>query len=74
MSYTGSLFVDSRPRGATVFVDGTSIGQTPVTVPNVAIGAHVVRIEMTGKKPWTSSTRVAAGETARVTGSLEDRP
>jgi hypothetical protein len=74
VSFTGSLYVDSRPRGATVFVDGRSIGQTPVMVPNVAIGAHVVRIEMTGKKPWTSSTRVASGETARVTGSLEDRP
>jgi hypothetical protein len=72
-SYTGSLFVDSRPRGATVIVDGRSIGQTPVMLPNLAVGAHVVRIEMSGKKPWTSSTRVASGEIARVTGSLEDR-
>ena len=74
VSYTGSLYVDSRPRGATVLVDGRSIGQTPVMLPNVSVGAHVVRIEMTGKKPWTSSTRVASGEIARVTGSLEDRP
>jgi hypothetical protein len=74
VSFTGSLYVDSRPRGATVFVDGRSIGQTPVMLPNVPAGAHVVRIELTGKKPWTSSTRVASGETARVTGSLEDRP
>jgi hypothetical protein len=72
-SYTGSLFVDSRPRGAMVIVDGRSIGQTPVMLPNVAVGAHVVRIEMSGKKPWTSSTRVASGEIARVTGSLEDK-
>jgi hypothetical protein len=43
-------------------------------VPNISAGAHVVRIELTGKKPWTSSTRVASGEMARVTGSLEDRP
>jgi hypothetical protein len=32
-----------------------------------------VRLEMAGKKTWTSSTRVVAGQTARVTGSLEDR-
>jgi hypothetical protein len=32
-----------------------------------------VRLELEGKRTWTSSTRVVAGETARVTGSLEDR-
>jgi hypothetical protein len=69
---TGSLYVDSRPRGATVVLDGRSIGQTPLSVPEVPIGAHVVRLEMAGKRVWTSSTRVVAGEIARVTGSLED--
>ena len=72
-SLTGSLYVDSRPRGATVLLDGRSVGQTPLTLADVPVGAHVVRIELAGKKPWTSSARVTAGETARVTGSLEDR-
>jgi hypothetical protein len=71
--YTGSLYVDSRPRGATVVVDGKTMGQTPLTVPEVAIGAHVVRIEMAGKKSWTSLARVTAGKLERVTGSLEDQ-
>jgi hypothetical protein len=39
----------------------------------VPIGSHVVRIEMAGKKPWTSAARVAAGKKTSVTGSLEDR-
>ena len=73
-SYTGSLYVDSRPRGATVLVDGKSVGLTPLTLQNVAVGAHVVRIELSGKRPWTTSTRVASGEMARVTGSLDDQP
>ena len=72
-AFTGSLYVDSRPRGATVFVDGRSVGKTPLSVPDVAIGSHVVRIEMAGKQPWTTTTRVVAGEMQRVTGSLEDR-
>jgi serine/threonine-protein kinase len=71
--YVGSLYVDSRPRGATVLLDGKNIGVTPVTLDNIPIGSHVVRIEMTGKLPWSTATRVAAGETVRVTGSLEDR-
>jgi serine/threonine-protein kinase len=71
--FTGSLYVDSRPRGATVFLDGRNVGQTPLSLPDVPIGAHVVRLELEGKRTWTTSTRVVAGETSRVTGSLEDR-
>ena len=72
-SYTGSLFVDSRPRGATVLLDGASVGVTPLSLPEVPVGSHVVRIEMAGKKTWTTSTRIVSGKLERVTGSLEDR-
>src|SRR5262249_16249990 len=65
-SFTGSIFVDSRPRGATVLIDGKSVGQTPLSVPAIPVGSHAVRIEMAGKKPWSAPTRVTAGETARV--------
>lgn len=71
--FVGTLFVDSRPRGASVVLDGRNIGVTPLSLDNIPIGSHVVRIEMAGKKPWSAETRVVAGETARVTGSLEDR-
>lgn len=72
-AFVGTLYVDSRPRGANVLLDGRSIGMTPLTLDTVPIGTHVVKIEMAGKRPWSSTTRVVAGETARVTGSLEDR-
>jgi hypothetical protein len=39
----------------------------------VPVGEHVVRIEMAGKKSWTSSHTVTAGKMTRVTGSLEDK-
>lgn len=71
--FTGTLYVDSRPQGATVLLDNRPIGKTPLTLPDVRIGMHVVRIEMAGKQPWTATARVVAGETARVTGSLEDK-
>jgi hypothetical protein len=69
----GTLYVDSRPRGATVLLDGRNIGVTPVSVGEVAIGSHVIRVELAGKRTWTSTTTVAAGQTARVTMSLEDK-
>jgi hypothetical protein len=72
-TFTGSLYVDSRPRGARVTIDGKSVGQTPLSVPEVPAGTHVVRIEMDGKKPVTATPRIVAGKTERVTVSLEDK-
>jgi len=54
-------------------VDGRSVGQTPLSLPDVPVGSHVVKLEMTGKQPWSTSTRVTSGQTSRVTGSLEDK-
>jgi hypothetical protein len=69
--FRGQLSVDSRPAGARVFLDGKLVGKTPLALPDVGIGSHVVRLDMTGYRPWSSSVQVAAGSTARVTGSLE---
>ena len=70
-TFTGSLFVDSRPQGANVLLDGTIVGKTPLMLTAVKVGTHVVRIELAEHKPWSSTTRVTAGQEARVTGSLE---
>jgi hypothetical protein len=70
-SYTGSVYVDSRPQGARVFLDNRSVGVTPVTIPDVRIGSHVVRLELADHRHWSTTTRVASGQEARVTGSLE---
>jgi hypothetical protein len=67
----GSIYVDSRPRGARVLVDGRPMGTTPARIPDVPIGSHVVRLELEDHRAFTESTRVAAGQETRVTGSLE---
>jgi len=71
VKYTGSLYVDSRPRGARVLVNGKFMGTTPVRIPDVPIGSQIVRLELPNYRFWTTTTRVAAGQEARVTGSLE---
>ena len=65
------LNVDSRPDGSKVFLDGKLVGTTPVLLPQVGAGEHVVRIEHDGYRNWSSSVRVVAGERNRVTASLE---
>jgi Protein kinase domain/PEGA domain len=69
--YTGSLYVDSRPRGARVSIDGRAVGVTPLLVPDVRIGTHVVRLELPDHRIWSSPATVTAGQERRVTGSLE---
>jgi hypothetical protein len=69
--YTGSIYVDSRPRGARVSIDGRSVGVTPLRVPEVRVGTHVVRLELPDHRIWSSTATVTSGQEQRVTGSLE---
>jgi len=73
-SFVGSVLVESRPSGATVFLDGKNIGVTPLSVPDVPVGSHVVRLELAGHQRWSASTRVVSGERVRVAASLEEVP
>jgi hypothetical protein len=67
----GALTVDSRPAGASVFLDGQPVGITPLSLPQVAEGEHAIRLERDGYRRWSSSIRVARGQRQRVTASLE---
>jgi hypothetical protein len=69
--FVGPLTVISRPPGARVFVDGKPVGTTPLQLPSLNAGSHAVRIELDGYRPWSSSVRVVASESNRVTASLE---
>jgi serine/threonine protein kinase len=71
-AYVGSVVVESRPAGAQVFFDGRGVGVTPLSIPSVPIGSHVVRLELSGHKRWSTSIRVVAGERVRVAASLEE--
>jgi len=67
----GAIYVDSRPRGARVFIDDRAIGVTPLRLGDVAAGSHRVRLELPEHRTWTSTTPVVAGQEARVTASLD---
>jgi hypothetical protein len=67
----GSISVDSRPRGANIFIDGRNVGTTPAKLPDIPSGAHVVRLELPDYRVWSMTTTVTAGQEARVAGSLE---
>ena len=66
-----TLYVASRPAGASVFLDGTLMGTTPLQMGEVAAGDHTVRLELEGYQRWSSSVHVVAGERSRVAASLD---
>lgn len=69
--FVGSLSVESRPAGATVFLNGRRVGETPMVLREVAAGSYALRLERAGYIRWSTSVRVVAGQPGRVTASLE---
>jgi serine/threonine-protein kinase len=69
---TGILRVESRPSGAAVIVDGRVVGTTPLQISDLEPGAHQVRIELPGHRPWSTTATIAAGQSVRVAASLEE--
>jgi eukaryotic-like serine/threonine-protein kinase len=72
--FEGSLSVVSRPSGARVFFDGHPVGTTPVTLPKVSAGSHVVRLESDGYLRWSSAVQIVAGRQVSVKASLDRAP
>jgi serine/threonine protein kinase len=67
---TGALAVESRPSGATVTINGTPSGETPLVLEALAPGEYRVTIALAGYQPFTTTVRVVAGERVRAAASL----
>jgi len=65
------MLVDSRPAGAQVFVDGRSVGYTPMVVSDLSPGTHSVRMQIPGYRPWVTAVTLNPGARERVAASLE---
>jgi hypothetical protein len=58
----GSMFIDSTPQGADVYVDGNHEGTSPVTVGSLSEGAHQVELHLAGYEVRTSTEYVTSGQ------------
>ena len=67
----GSVFVESRPAGARVVIDGEPAGVTPVVLTDLRPGRHEVRIEHAGYRSWVTAVEVPAFDRVRVAASLD---
>ena len=67
---TVRLSITSEPKGATVRVDGKSIGVAPIAAATVPPGRHEVRFEKAGFAPSIQSVEGAPGEVVEVRARL----
>ena len=70
----GSVFVDTRPRGVEVWLDQQLVGESPMLISNVSMGAHQVEFKHAGYRDWATTVQVGSSEQARVTASLDHVP
>ncbi len=69
---TASLDVRSEPiDGVSVFIDGALVGLTPVSVSDLAIGSHRVRLRTPDYREYTQTIQIDAPRPHTMTVSLE---
>jgi hypothetical protein len=66
----GGLRVLSSLDGATVFIDGKSLGQTPFSRSDLAPGKHEVAVAHRGRRLWNDSVEIEPGRTASTVANL----
>ncbi len=67
---SGSIDVTSSPAGAEIYVDNAYKGITPLTVSDIAVGAHTVMVSLSGYTDWSTSVQVGAGSVSSVSAAL----
>jgi len=68
---TGSLAVITDPPGAEIFVDGDFKGVSPVTIPGLSAGTHMVLLTLKEYANTTTNISITAGKTQKYTTGLQ---
>jgi hypothetical protein len=68
---TGSVIIKSEPSNAKVLIDGSEVGNTPVTISDLIPGMHSVAINMEGYEDWSKSLETIAGEETVIAAALQ---
>ncbi|MBQ9755327.1 MAG: PEGA domain-containing protein [Lentisphaeria bacterium] len=72
-SNMGALVITSSPSRARVIVDGTELGETPLTLER-AEGKYVIRVERAGCNPEERNVRISRGQKDKIHVKLGQKP
>ena len=67
---TGSLNINTVPKGADIYVDGRFYAESPHVVTNLAPGSHTLRLHKAGYDEYASTVTVTAGQQKALTITL----
>jgi hypothetical protein len=68
----GSLFVNTDPSGANLFIDGRYVGVSPYEGRDLSSGTHRVRVAKEGYDTWEKDVVVEAGKGVQVFAMLRE--
>ncbi|MDD1690458.1 MAG: PEGA domain-containing protein [Methanoregula sp.] len=71
---TGTIYAQSNPAGAAIYLNGNFYGYSPVTIPNLAPGSYSMKASLNGYTPDTQVISVYAGQTATYYPVLQQSP
>ena len=66
----GGLYVDYKPKGCDVFLDGAKIGVSPISVNQIPVGLHILELKKQWYEPTSLSINIAEDVLFQSTGSL----
>ncbi|MFT5124919.1 MAG: hypothetical protein ACI97B_003558 [Verrucomicrobiales bacterium] len=73
-SDSGKVTFNSTPPGASVFLDGRNVGNTPVTQDRIAKGTHEVELRMDGFADYKESLTIQSGTVETMSAVLDPKP
>jgi hypothetical protein len=65
ISTTGRIEIETQPAGARVLLDGKPVGDSPLSLDNIAAGRHALTL-VSGSGSITKTIRVDAGRTTKL--------
>lgn len=69
----GRLVVESKPSGASIFIDGRFLGYTPYT-GDVSVGSHSIRLELSGYQPYETTVNITPTKPNKISVTLKPIP
>ncbi|MGC9064421.1 MAG: PEGA domain-containing protein, partial [bacterium] len=62
----GSLYIDSAPRGASLYLDDSYQGETPLRIDFVPIGVHTIRLSKDGYRDYVQQVFIENNKTTTI--------
>jgi hypothetical protein len=71
---TGSIYAQSNPNGAAIYLNGNFYGYAPLSIPNLYPGSYSMKATLSGYTPDNTIIYVYAGQTASYYPVLSQSP